>query len=289
MKKMIHPLTLIPSPVVFLRNTFFGALLLLLVLALHAPTACAQSSGAKPCIVFIDDVSKPDELKRNGIEPFDPNGLAHAFDEIAAKNVPCTILYVAVRSEAARSIPVITEIPENQELPPSPPESGLKLPDLQNAWLAYRKAKTAYDEHRQAYESRLEEARQQFIIKNLDALAGAETELTNLRRGWTSRHASDVEGTILGAVSTAKTLRASSVLLVLNTDLRDDPGYRHARATAFTDSELPPDLVRGLVIVNTSFRPDSSPLIAETSIAKHHALSLKAAVDLVANLLPSIK
>lgn len=251
--------------------------------------ACAAESRPKPCVIFIDDVSSPSQLNQHGIAPFDPEHLAYAFDALGAKNTPCMLLYLVVRQDASRAIPVIMDVPVNQEDPPAPPEKGMKLPDLQKAWVAYRQAKAAYDERNQEFEGRREEARQQFIMKGLDALANAEAEASALRRSHSGYRAGDIEGTILSAISTAKTLRSSSILLVLNTDLVDSPSHRRARKSAFTEEELPPDLVHGLVLVNTSFRPDSSPLISKTTIPKHHAPSLKAVSDLVANLLPNIK
>ena len=125
--------------------------------------------------------------------------------------------------------------------------------------------------------------------RRISRLSGAEAEVAALRRSHGSYQASDMEGAILSTISTARTLRCSSVIMVLNTDLLDEPTHRRARKTPFTEEELSPSLVRGLVLVNTSFRPDSAPLISKTPIPKHHALSLKAASDLVANLLPGIK
>jgi len=249
----------------------------------------ADTMGPKPCVVFIDDISSPAELKQHGIEPFDPEGLAYAFDAISAKNTACNLIYVPVRQEASRAVPVIIEVPVNREVPPSLPEKGLKLPDLQKAWLVYRQEKTAYDEREQAFETCREQARQQFIRKSLDALAAAEAEITALRRVRGGYRASDIEGAILGAIATARTLRSSSVILVLNTDLVDEPGHRRTRKTPFTEDELPPSLTRGMVLINSSYRPDASVLISKTSIPKHHAQSSKAGSDWVATLLPGIK
>jgi hypothetical protein len=252
------------------------------------PSAVAADATAKPGVVFIDDVSSS-QLKQHGIEAFDPEGLARAFDTLAGNKAGCTILYVPVRQQAFRAIPVIVYIPQNMEEPPAPPERGLKLPDLQKAWLAFRQAKASYDERLQAVEAQREEVRQRFILKSLDALANAEAEVLSLRRGRGNYRASDIEGTILSAIATAKTLRCSSLVVVLNTDLDDAPTHRRARKTPFTEEELPPDLVRALVLVNTSFKPDASALISKTTIAKHHAVSLKGATDLVATLLADIK
>jgi hypothetical protein len=266
-----------------------GSLVLVSLSGLSQVATPAETVGSKPCVIFIDDISSPAELKQHGIEPYDPDGLAYAFDAISGQNTACTLIYSPVRQEASRAIPVIIDVPENREVPPALPEKGLKLPDLQKAWLTYRRDKTAYDERQQAIETRRDQARQQFIVKSLDALASAEAELTALRRARSSYRASDIEGAILGAVATARTLRSSSVVLVLNTDLVDEPGHRRPRKAPFNEDELPLSLVRGMILVNTSYRPDSSVLISKTAIPKHHAQSLKAAADRVASLLPGIK
>lgn len=264
---------------------------LILRILVSEPVVAAdpQSQAAPPAIIFIDDVSSPTELKQHGIEPFDPEGLAYAFDAVAVKNVPCTLIYVPIRQQASRVVPVVIEVPANKEEPPPVPERGLKLPDLQKSWLAYRQAKLTYDERLQFFEAQREEARQKFIIRSLDALAAAETEISALRRSRGSYRASDIEGAILNSLATARTIRSSSVILVLNSDLIDEPGHRRSRTAPLTEEELPPTLVRGLILVNSSFKPDGAPLISKTSIPKHHTQSLKTAADLVANLVPGVK
>lgn len=268
------------------RRFALAAVLLLVILT--RLTHAADTSGGS-MIVFIDDVSSPLELKKQGIEPHDPEALAHAFDAIAAKNIPVTLVYLPIRQVAAQAVPVVIEIPVLKDEPPVPPERGLKLPDLQKAYKIYREAKAAYDERLALIESQREEARQKFITKSLDALAAAEGEITGLRRNHATYRASDVVGTIQNAIATAKTIRSSGVVLVLNTDLIDEPGHRRSRTAPFNDEELPPALIRALLFVNTSFKPDAGSLISKTTIPKQHAQSLKGASELVANLLPGIK
>lgn len=248
-----------------------------------------DNTPAKPCVVIIDDVSSPSELKQHGIEPADPDTLMHIFDVIAGKNIACALIYMPVREQASRGIPVVIEMAAFNEEPPPVPDRGLPLRDLHIAWVGYRKAKLAYDDQLQQFETAREETRAKFVRKALDALASAEAEVSALRRRHGKYRASDIEGTLLSAVATAKTMQAAGVLLVLNSDLVDDPGHRRSRSTPLTEDELPPALIRGLVLVNTSYKPDGAPLLARTPIAKHHAQSLKAAAELVANLLSSIK
>jgi hypothetical protein len=249
----------------------------------------ASKHSAKPCIVFVDDVSNPVELKQHGIEAADPETLAQIFDSISAKSIAATLIYMPVRQQASLGVPVVIDVPAFNEDPPTPPERGLPLPDLQKAWVAFRKAKQSYEERLHRFETMRSDAKDKFVAKALDALTAAEVEISALRRTRQGYRASDIEGTILAAVATVTTMRPAGTLFVLNTDMMDEPSHRRPRTTPFSEQELPPNLIRGLVLVNTSYKPDRAPIISKTIIAKHHVQSMRAAAELGANLLVALK
>lgn len=253
-----------------------------------APLRAAEAQARPPCIAIIDDVSNPTELKRHGIVPATPEVLTYFYNTFAANNISCTLEYLPIRQQAARAIPVVVEVPVFKEEPPPPPERGLKLPQLQITWKVYRDKKAAYDERLAAFQSTRDENRDQFVQKCLDALIAAEDEVIALQKKG-AYAASDVEGTLLSAVSIMKTLRTSAGVLVLNTDLNDQVTHRRPRMSPFRDDELPPDIIRAIVLCNSSYRPDASPLLSKTPIGKYHAQTLKTAVDLVASLLSAVK
>jgi hypothetical protein len=115
----------------------------------------------------------------------------------------------------------------------------------------------------------------------MDTAARFDRIRVNEHNGHDWNH-SDVANAIVTGV---KKLPAGPALrvLVLNTDMEDLPIKGQPRTKALTTEELPPDII--IVFTNTSRKPDTSPLLNGLTNTRHHAVSMSAAMTLIASWL----
>jgi hypothetical protein len=161
------------------------------------------------------------------------------------------------------------------------------VPLLRGTLTAMQKQKGDYDVQRAVFQRKLRSYALTMQAEIENFMRGVATqqmetaarfdEVVRTRNGKDYNH-SDVANAVLSSV---KALNSSTGLrvLVLNTDMEDLPFHGEPRAAAFIAAELPEDIV--LVFVNSSRKPDNSPLFGKTANAKHHADSMAAAMALI--------
>ncbi len=251
----------------------------LVVLVLFA-AVCLRGAAPAHCIIFVDDVSGPAELAQHGIAPASPDTLGALFDVAAAARQTVMVSYLSVREKADRNVPVCVTVLPFTATSPQRPDRNLPMAELEVASAAYRRQLLDYENSERQYRQRLAEDREKFIRGAMDAQAAADAERDTLRSA-RSYAASDIEGAVLGSVNVVRASGASKGIVLFNSDLVDAVRWRKNRDKPFTSDELPAGLIKSVVFINTSLRPDASPLMKDVKSERLHAGNISNAVELL--------
>lgn len=258
-------------------NTKYIVSVIALVLATSVSLPAVQP---EQCVVIVDDVSGPAELAQHGIAPASPDSLGLLFDAIANSRQAVTLSYIVVREKGDRNVPVCVTITPFTKGAPQRPDRNLPMADLETATVAYRRLVLEYETAEGQYRERAIQDRDRFVRAAMDAQAAADAERDTLKSA-RSYAASDIEGAVLGAVNVIRASGAPKGILLLNSDLADAVRWRKHREKPFTADELPQQLVRSVLFINSSFRPDASPLFKDAKCERLHAGNLATAAELV--------
>lgn len=230
--------------------------------------------------IVIDDFTGPELLAEHGIARATADDLAAILKPLAGKS-PLTLRYLAI-AESSDSQPVVElRLPEFSLDPPTAPEnaSTLDLRALTETSERYFAEKVVYDEALAAW---LESAgrdteafRRQVLAEQLRTDSVFVGKIPSLGEKY---RRSDVASGILRAAAMLSELSGIK-FLILNTDCVDAPFGKPARTAPFTAGELPADIV--LVFINTSGRPQESPLFEKLENIVVAAESLPAAARLL--------
>ena len=249
-------------------------LTLLITLALgFAPAAEIHS-------VIIDDFTGPELTANHGIvrtTPEDATALIKAF-----VGHDFSLGYTAIAESADAQPTVEIKLTAFAIQPPRPVEnaSTLDLRTLTEASEAYFAEKGKFEEARGVWlasaRTEAEAFKRNVIIEQMRTGAVFDRNVTSLGEKY---RRSDCA---IALVTAARRLseRDGIKLLILNTDCIDSPYGKPSRTIPFTAEEIPTDIV--LVFVNTSHRPENSPLFSGLKNIVFTAESLQAAATLIA-------
>lgn len=232
--------------------------------------------------VLVDDFTGPELLRDHGIARATPDDLASIIKPLAGKSL-VTLHYLAIAESADSQTAVEVQLPEFTIAPPLAPEnaSTLDLRALTEASERYFADKATYDKALAAWldsAGRDTEAfRRHVLVEQMRTESVFHGKIPSLGENY---RRSDFGGVILRASALLSEMSGIKIL-ILNTDCLDAPLGKPSRTSAFTAAELPADIV--LIFVNTSGRPQESPLFAKLENTVVAAESLPAAARLVAD------
>jgi hypothetical protein len=253
-------------------------------LAAHLQAEPPVQGQAEPATVFlIDDQTGEELLQKHGIRPIAIEDLDVLINGVVNGHTPVRLFHQAVDEDAADNATAQMEFrPYAGEKPVKKVAINLPLPQLIEANKAYAAKRTAWQKGVRDYQLRLAGEVEGFI-RQVTETQGSVSERFDkmlLVRNGRDFNRSD----IYGCVANASRLLGPQGrrFLVLNTDAIDLPGKRKPRTTPLNAKELDPAVE--LIFVNTSRLPEQAPMFTGLPNPRHHANSMKEAMELVVDL-----
>ena len=250
-----------------------------------ADEAARNSGASEPATVFLVDDQTGEELAlKHGIQPIAAADLEVLINGVLRANTPVRLFHQAVDEDASDNATAQMEFrPFTGVKPPTPPSPNMPLRQLAEAMKDYRAKRATWQKGIIEYRTRLIGEAEGFV-RQVSATQGAVAkrfdEMLAARNG-RDFNRSDV----FGCVSNANKLfdTQGRRFLVLNTDADDLPGKGKPHRTPLTPKELDPAVE--LVFVNTSRLPEQAPMFRGVANPRHHANSMKEAMDLIVSLI----
>ncbi|HEY1050546.1 MAG TPA: hypothetical protein VGE39_12345, partial [Prosthecobacter sp.] len=267
-------------------NTTRSLVLLALTLGLASAAPC-RSEEPKPAaaVLILDDLSGIELMEKHGIRETSSEDLKVLRDAVLSSRQMVRLFHDIVDEKGQDNEPLSLVFRPFSE--PSP-----TVPLLRGTLTAMQRQKAEFDSLRADFQRKLRayaitmqadiEAFMRGVTSQQMETAARFDDATRARNGRDYNH-SDVANAILTDVRALGTVTGLRVLII-NSDMVDLPFTGEPRKTPFTTEELPADVT--VIFVNTSHQPDASPLFRGTPNPRHHAGSMRAAMELVATWLP---
>jgi len=260
-----------------------ATLLSLLPFALADETPRIKRTIEAATVFLVDDQTGEELAVKHGIQPIAVADLDVLINSVLNGNTPVRLFHQAVDEDATDNATAQMEFrPFAGTKPPTPPSPNMPLRQLAEGMKDYRAKRATWQAGIREYQKQLGGEVEGFI-RQVSATQGSVAkrfdEMLAARNG-RDFNRSD----ILGCVTNANRLlgTAGRRFLVCNSDLDDAPGKRKPRTTPLSSKELDPAVE--LIFVNTSRLPEQVPMFAGLPNPRHHANSMKEAMELVAKL-----
>lgn len=236
-------------------------------------------------VFLIDDQTGEELAIKHGIQPLAISDLEGLINGVINGTTPVRLFHQAVDEDATDNSTAQLEFrPFAGEKPPTKPSPNMPLRQLAEAKKSYDAKRAAWQKGILDYRKRLAGDAEGFIRQV------AETQGTVAERFdkmLAARNGRDFNRSdVFGCVSNASRIFGTQErrFLVLNTDAADLPGSkRKPRTTPLNPKELDPSVE--LIFVNTSRLPEQAPMFAGLPNPRHHANSMKEAMELIVNLI----
>lgn len=243
-----------------------------------------SNSASETATVFLVDDQTGEELaQKHGIRPIAIEDLDVLINGVVNGHTPVRMFHQAVDEDAADNATAQMEFrPYAGEKPVKKVAINLPLPQLIEANKAYAAKRTAWQKGVRDYQLRLAGEVEGFI-RQVTETQGSVSE--RFDKMLVARNGRDFNRSdIYGCVANGSRLLGPQGrrFLVLNTDAIDLPGKRKPRTTPLNAKELDPAVE--LIFVNTSRLPEQAPMFTGLPNPRHHANSMKEAMELVVEL-----
>lgn len=243
-----------------------------------------SNSASETATVFLVDDQTGEELaQKHGIRPIAIEDLDVLINGVVNGHTPVRLFHQAVDEDAADNATAQMEFrPYAGEKPVKKVAINLPLPQLIEANKAYAAKRTAWQKGVRDYQLRLAGEVEGFI-RQVTETQGSVSE--RFDKMLVARNGRDFNRSdIYGCVAHASRLLGPQGrrFLVLNTDAIDLPGKHKPRTTPLIAKELDPAVE--LIFVNTSRLPEQAPMFTGLPNPRHHANSMKEAMELVVDL-----
>ena len=271
--------------------TAAGKHLVLIAVSLLATVTLARAEEAprnngaseQATVFLIDDQTGEELLQKHGIRPIAIEALDVLINGVVNGHTPVRLFHQAVDEDAADNATAQMEFrPYAGEKPVKKVAINLPLPQLIEANKAYAAKRTAWQKGVRDYQLRLAGEVEGFIRQVTETQGSVSERFDNmlLVRNGRDFNRSDIYGCVANASRLLGT--QGRRFLVLNTDAIDLPGKRKPRTTPLNAKELDPAVE--LIFVNTSRLPEQAPMFTGLPNPRHHANSMKEAMELVVEL-----
>lgn len=254
--------------------------------AFTLPTVGADHSSIKPAasILILDDLSGIELKDKHGITETSAEDLKVLRDAVLSSRQCVHLFHDIVDEDGTDNQPLSLAFRPFAEAPPIVPVLRGTMAAMQKEKLDFDTKRAAFLRRLSSYASTMQADIESFMlgIANQQMATAARFDKFRSDNNGKDYNHSDISNAIL---ADAKALTSATGLrvLVLNTDMEDLPYKGASRSKPFTVEELPADTV--IVFVNTSRKPDASPLFRGTPNTKHHADSMRAALELISTWL----
>lgn len=265
-------------------------------------SACVEAIAEKDTlhIALIDDQTG-EEVRDYGIEPVSLEDLDFMAGRLMRLDSSSRLLYLCVDGDASDNpVPVMEIDFFSGGEPPVAPSPSLPIAELTKQMQAYRKARAQWQGQIQAYRSRLVEEFETFsgqvLTLQLQTAEAFDRQLAS-RRG-RDFNRSDV----VGSIEKASRLLGTNGrrFLILNSDAQDLPGetvqrvyrnweqgrwvvrVRKIESEPLTVEQLDPQVT--LILVNTSYLPERSPIFKGIHNRIYHADTIPDAIEMIASI-----
>ncbi len=253
-------------------------------LAAHVQAEPPAQGQAGPVTVFlVDDQTGEELLQKHGIRPIAIEDLDVLINGVVNGNTPVQLFHQAVDEDATDNASAQMEFrPYAGEKPVKKVAANLPLPQLIEANKAYAAKRAAWQKGVRDYQLRLAGEVEGFIRQVTETQGSVAERFDKMLAARNGRDFNRSD--IYGCVANASRLLGPQGrrFLVLNTDAIDLPGKRKPRTTPLTANELDPAVE--LIFVNTSRLPEQAPMFTRLPNLRHHANSMKEAMELVVEL-----
>ncbi len=268
------------SKIIALAATLFS----LTPFAFAEETPPANSTSNEATVFLVDDQTGEELTVKHGIQSLAIPDLEALINGVINGTTPVRLFHQAVDEDATDNTTAQLEFrPFTGEKPPVKPSPNMPLRQLAEAKKSYDAKRAVWQKGIIDYRNRLASGAEGFIRQV------AETQGTVAERFdkmLAARNGRDFNRSdIFGCVSNASRIFGAQgrKFLVLNTDADDLPGKRKPRTTPLNPKELDPSVE--LIFVNTSRLPEQAPMFAGLPNPRHHANSMKEAMELIVNLI----
>ena len=255
----------------------------------HLPLAIAseppRTNAANPVatVFLVDDQTGEELAQKHGIRPIAIEDLDVLINGVVNGNTPVRLFHQAVDEDAADNATAQMEFrPYAGEKPIKKVAANLPLPQLIEANKAYAAKRAAWQKGVRDYQLRLADEVEGFIRQVTETQGNVSERFDKmlLARNGRDFNRSDIYGSVANASRLLGT--QGRRFLVLNTDAIDLPAKRKPRTTPLNAKELDPAVE--LIFVNTSRLPEQAPMFTGLPNPRHHANSMKEAMELVVEL-----
>lgn len=234
-------------------------------------------------VFLVDDQTGEELVAKHGIRPIAIEDLDVLINGVVNGNTPVRLFHQAVDEDATDNATAQMEFrPYAGEKPIKKVAANLPLPQLLEANKAYAAKRAAWQKGVRDYQLRLAGEVEGFI-RQVTETQGSVAE--RFDKMLVARNGRDFNRSdIYGCVANANRLLGPQGrrFLVLNTDASDLPAKRKPRTTPLNAKELDPAVE--LIFVNTSRLPEQAPMFTGLPNPRHHANSMKEAMELVVEL-----
>lgn len=258
----------------------------ILLFAFTMTTLGADHSSLKPTasILILDDISGIELKDKHGITETSAGDLLALRDSVLSSRQSVHLFHDIVDEDGKDNQPLSLAFRPFAEAPPIVPVLRGTMVAMQKEKLDFDTKRAAFLRRLSAYAKTMQADIESFMlgIANQQMATAARFDKYRSDNNGRDYNHSDISNAIL---ADAKALSATQGLrvLVLNTDMEDLPYKGESRSKPFNVEELPADIV--IVFVNTSRKPDTSALFRGTPNTKHHADSMRAALELISTWL----
>ncbi len=250
-----------------------------------AEEAPQSNSVSKDATVFLVDDQTGEELAvKHGIQPLAISDLEALINGVINGTTPVRLFHQAVDDDATDNAMAQLEFrPFKGATPPTKPSPNMPLRQLAEAKKSYDAKRAAWRKDILDYRKRLAGDAEGFIrqvAETQGTVAERFDKMLSARNG-RDFNRSDIFGCVSNAARVFGT--QGRKFLVLNTDAIDLPGKGKPRTTPLNPKEL--DSAVELIFVNTSRLPEQAPMFAGLHNPRHHANSMKEAMELIVELI----
>jgi hypothetical protein len=262
-----------------------ATLLSFISLGLAEGTPQSNSASEDATVFLVDDQTGEELAVKHGIQPLAISDLEALINGVINGTTPVRLFHQAVDDDATDNATAQLEFrPFKGATPPTKPSPNMPLRQLAEAKKSYDAKRAAWRKEILDYRKRLAGDAEGFI-RQVAEIQGTVAE--RFDKMLSARNGRDFNRSdVFGCVSNASQIFGSQgrKFLVLNTDAIDLPGSkRKPRTTPLNPKELDPAVE--LIFVNTSRQPEQAPMFAGLPNPRHHANTMKEAMDLIVELI----
>ena len=255
-----------------------------LPLAVAGETPRTNAANEVAAVFLVDDQTGEELAVKHGIQPIAVADLDVLINGVLNGSTPVRLFHQAVDEDATDNTTAQMEFrPFAGTKPPTPPSPNMPLRQLAEAMKDYRAKRTTWQAGIREYQKQLVGEVEGFI-RQVSATQGSVAKRFDEKlkaRNGRDFNRSDVYGVVLNASRIFG--NTGRRFLVLNTDADDLPGKGKPHRVPLTAKELDPNVE--VIFVNTSRLPEQAPMFAGLPNPRHHANSMKEAMELVATLI----